>query len=406
MKPNLPLTLLLSLIVISCSGPKQKTTEEIIKIDVFKAFADQKNVKASEFIRDVEFIPLESTKDAWFRYAYCYVVGKKYVMVDDGDRAQVVLFDRQGKFIRTIGTKGEGPGELIEPRQATMDPGEEFIFFHDVSLGKLVRYSIEGQFINEISIKELTPARYITSMQFINDNEFALVCNRPYAPMDGFASLPVFDRNLKQVRNILPRANDENLVINVEPHAVLTAHPGRMTFWEPYLDTLYTITPEGLAIPTHVIGFSKGGPNHEFVTTNFNPNLYAENSIVTVMDAGHYFHIFGKRSNEWFTALYNQKTQEIFEVVQKSNCDSTGNAGRHGFENDLYGAGRIWLRDYSRATDRFTGLIDLETFSNYYDLECIRKKEVKFPELRDRFLEWTEDPEARYQKLVVLMRAK
>jgi hypothetical protein len=146
-----------------------------------------------------------------------------------------------------------------------------------------------------------------------------------------------------------------------------------------------------------VIGFSKGGPDHEFATTNMNPNLYAENSIVSVMDAGHYFHILGRKSNEWFTALYNQKTQEKFEVVQKSNCDTTGNAGQYGLENDLFGAGRIWLRNYSKTVDHFITLIDLE---------CIRGKEVKFPELRDRFLELAKDPEAKYQKLIVLMRAK
>lgn len=406
MKSNPAVTLLLCLFLTACSGPKQEQTNGLIKIDVLKAFDNHKNIKLSEFIRDVEFIPLESTKDSWFRYAYNYIVGEKYVMVGDGERAHMVLFDRQGKFIRTIGTKGEGPGELIEPRDATMDPGEEFVFVYDVEQGKLVRFSIEGVFINEIHIREITPARYITGIQFINENEFVLVNYRPYAPINGFASLPVFDKNLKHVKDILPRANDQNLVINVEPHAILTVSPERMTFWEPYQDTLYTIAPGGSVKPTHMIGFSKGGPDHQFVTTNINPNLYSENSIESIMDAGQYFHILGKNRNGWFTALYNQKTKEIFEVVQKSICDTSRYAGRYGFENDLYGAGRIWLRNYSKKLDRFFTLIDLEKFTDYYDLECIREKEVKFPELRDRFIELVKDPEARYQKLIVLMRAK
>jgi hypothetical protein len=406
MKSNPVFTLLLCLLVIACSGPKQEQSSGIIKIDVLKAFDSQKNIKASEFIRDVEFIPLESTKDSWFRGSENYSVGEKYEMIGDVERARVLLFDRQGKFIRAIGTKGRGPHELIEVRDAVMDPKEEFVFVYDDEMCKLVRYSIEGVFLNEISIKKMTPARYIKGIKFINENEFVLANYRPYAPTDGFASLPVFDRNLNHVKDILPRANDENLRINVEPHAFLTVNPDRVIFWEPHLDTLYTISPGGSAKPTHIIGFSKGGPDHEFVTTNFNPNLYAENSIVSIVEAGQYFHIFGMKSNEWFTALYNQKTKEIFEVVQKSRCDTSRYSGPYGFENDLFGAGRIWLRNYSKTVDRFFSLIDLETFSNYYDLECIRKKEVKFPELRDRFLEMAKDPEARYQKLIVLMRAK
>jgi hypothetical protein len=224
--------------------------------------------------------------------------------------------------------------------------------------------------------------------------------------MDGFASLPVFDKNLKHVRDILPRANDENLKINVEPHAVLTENPERILFWEPYLDTLYTITPGGSAIPTHVIGFSKGGPDHEFVTTNINPNLYSENTIVSIVDAGRCFHILGENRKGWFTAIYNQKTKEIFQLVQQSTCDTSRYAGRYGFENDLFGAGRIYLRNYQKKIDRFISVFDLETFADRNDLACIREKEVKFPELRDRFIELAKEPEARYQKLIVLMRAK
>ncbi|MFA6126173.1 MAG: 6-bladed beta-propeller [Bacteroidales bacterium] len=405
MKTNSALTLLLCILLMACSGPKQQPSAAIIKIDVLKAFDNQKNVKLSEFIRDVEFIPLESTKDCWFRYSENYIVGKKYVMVGDSERAHIVLFDRKGKFVRTIGTKVKGPGELIEPRNAVMDPDEEFVMVYDSGKSKLSRFSITGKFMNEIDIKGLIPTMYITNIQFINDKEFVLVNHRPYAPMEEFASLPVFDRNLNHVRDILPRANDENLRINVQPHAVFTINPERMTFWEPHLDTLYTITPEGSAIPTHVIGFSKGGPDDEFVSTNVNPNLYSDNSIVSIMDAGQYFHIMGRKDNSWFTALYNKKTNEIFEVVQKPTCDTTKNASRIGFENDLFGSGRGWLRIYSKQIDRFITLIDLETSPSEATLECIRKKEVKFPELRNRYLELLKDPEVRYQKLIVLMES-
>ena len=406
MKSIPALTLLLCLLMMACSGPKQEQPNEIINIDVLKAFNTQKNVKLSEFIRDVEFIPLESTKDAWFRGSENYLVGEKYVMILAHERAQVLLFDRNGKFIRAIGFKGRGPHELIEPRVATMDPAEEFVFIHDVGQSKLVKFSVDGTFINEANISKTTPARYITGMQFINENEFVVANFRPWSPMEGFASLPVFDKNLNHVRDILPRANDENLLFKVAPNDVLTVQPERTTFWEPYLDTLYTITPAGAAIPTHVIGFSKGGPDHEFVTTNINPNLYSKYSIVSIMDDGHYFHILGMKDNDWFRALYNQKTKEIFEVVQKSTCDTTKYASRYGFENDLFGAGRMWLTYYSKKIDRFYMVFDIETFADRNDLACIRENVVKFPALRDRFLEWAKDPEAKYQKLIVLMRAK
>jgi len=258
-KSNSIFNLLLIFFLISCSGDKPEPSVGIIKIDVLEAFNTQKSLKLSDFIKEVELIPLESSKDAYFRYPYSHTIGEKYIMVADAERAQMVLFDRKGKFIRAIGKKGKGPGEFIEPRQAAMDPNEEFIFIADGGASKLVKYSIEGEYMKEISIKEFSNARYINSIEFININQFGMINRRPWAPMEGFASLTVFDKNLNLVKNILPRLNDVNLCINFHPHALFTINPERMTFWEPYLDTLYTITPEGEAIPTHVVGFSKGG---------------------------------------------------------------------------------------------------------------------------------------------------
>lgn len=398
--------LIMTLLFVGCSNQKQDASADLIHIDVFKAFETQKDVKVSEFIEKVEFIPLESTMESWFGSGTDFSVGEKYILALDYKRRRTVLFDLQGNFIRTIGKQGKGPGELMEVREITMGPKEEFVFIYDVAQRKLVKYDVNGDFIKEVYVSELTPSRYIKRLIFINGEEFILANYRPYQPMDGFVSLPVFDLDLNHVRDILPRANDNNLRINVEPHAFVLQNPDRITFWEPFLDTLYTISSEGEAIPTHVIGFSQGGPDRHFIETNINPNLYSEHAIVSVLDAGGYLHIFGMKNNNWFTALYNQKTEGIYQVSADPECNITDYARNYGYENDLFGASRMMLRQYSKKADRFVSMINLETFSDYYDLDCIRKKQVKFPELRDRFLELVQDPEARYQKLIVLMKGK
>ena len=396
----------LLLFMVACSGEKEKASEGLIHIDVLEAFDDQRSMKLSDFVKEVEFIPLESTKESYFRLAYDYTVGKKYIMVADGERAQLVLFDRKGRFIRTIGKAGKGPGEFNQPRKAVMDPKEEFIYIADPHANKLVKYSIEGEFIKEISTIDISPARYISGIVFINETEFVLVNRRPYSPMVGFASLPVFDEDLNLVEDLLPRANDENLIINVHPHSILTVNPDRMTFWEPFLDTLYTITTTGKAIPTHVIGFSKGGPTREFISTNINPNTSSENSITSITDDGQYFHIRGKKKRERFTVLYNQKTREIFEVSGASPCDTSGAFSFACLENDIYGVGTLPIGRYSKSIDRFVTWATMEWVAEYYDLDCIRNKKVKYPQLRDRFLEIAEDPKAEYQKIIVLMKLK
>jgi hypothetical protein len=53
MKSTPAVILLLCLLLMASSGSKQERPNEIIKIDVLKAFDNQKNVKLSEFIRAI-----------------------------------------------------------------------------------------------------------------------------------------------------------------------------------------------------------------------------------------------------------------------------------------------------------------------------------------------------------------
>lgn len=406
MKAITSLALLISLFLLSCSGEKKDSAADVITVDVLKAFNTQKPAKLSDFIEDIEFIPLESTPDSYFRIAYGYSIGKKYIVIADGERSHLVLFDRTGKFIRTIGTHGTGPGEMIEPYKTTLDPKEEFVFVTDVGTLQLSKYSIEGEFVNSVSTKEIVPTRYTNGIRFINAKEFVLVNWRPYSSTEGFASLPVFDTELNHTRDILPRANDENLVINVKPHALFSVNPERMTFWEPFSDTLYTIKPSGETVPTHVIGFSSGGPDHQFVTTNFYPNLSTENFINTILDDGQNLHITGKKKNDWFLAIYNHQSQEIIRVAPTPSCDPSGVLSFGGLDNDLWGAGTVSLTAYEKNLDRYITWGRLDLSSQYLDFDCIRRKTVKFPELRDRFIKFANDPEGSVQDIIILMKMK
>ncbi len=406
------LPLLLVFILISCSGEKKNDPDSpdgLIHIDVLEAFKNEKNLKLSDFVKDVEFVQFEASKDAYFMNARSCTVGKKYIMIADDGEDRVILFDRQGKFIRHIGRKGKGPGEYNHPWQSAMDPSEEYIFIADGIVNKLIKYTVEGELVKEISTKDIALGRFIDEIRFINEEQFVLILRRPIRQVDGFASLPLYDKELNLLNKILPRANDENLSLHTNPHAVFGLSENRMTFWEPFLDTLYTITPEGDAIPTHVVGFSKGGPSREYATTptyNRDRNLEPENTIFSISEFGDYMHIGGRNKDGWFTVLYHQKTREMFQLPYHATCDTSGTFKSRTLENDLFGINPVTIREYSKKTDRVIAWSRPGWIASSYDLECIRAKKVKFPKLRDRFLEIAEDPEASSQMLLVLMKLK
>jgi len=396
------------LLFSACSTPKEESPDGLIHIDVLEAFKEQKSMKLSEFVKEVEFIQFEASKDSYFLNPKSFTVGKKYIMISDGSN-RVIIFDRNGKFIRHIGRKGKGPGEYNRPQHVAMDPDEEIIVIADGMAQKLIKYSISGDFIKEIRTKDLLQSRIMDDIHFINDNNFIVLMRRPIEEVDGYASMLMFNEDLEIVKKILPRAKDENLVLYTQPNGIIGVGDKDLTFWEPYLDTLYTISKDGDAVPSHVIGFSKGGPSREYAKTPMyrrGSDLEPEYSLYNLTKMGGFFHINGRSNNGWFTALYNIKSGDSFQLSSVGVCDTTGRFGMAGFENDLFGINPITLYGNSPIVDRLTSWTRPDWIATSYDLDCIKKKKVKFPKLRDQYLEIAEKAETSGQMMLILMKLK
>jgi hypothetical protein len=82
------------------------------------------------------------------------VDGEERIYALDHRRAQIKVFDKNGEYIRTIGTKGQGPGELNYPVGLFCSPSKE-IMVEDIRNRCLTYYSLEGRYIKSISTAKL-----------------------------------------------------------------------------------------------------------------------------------------------------------------------------------------------------------------------------------------------------------
>jgi len=78
--------------------------------------------------------------------------GEVYAL--DRKEAEVSVFTSQGVLVRTIGKKGQGPGELQGPREIRITPQQE-IMITDGSARQLVFFTIQGQFLRNVSTARL-----------------------------------------------------------------------------------------------------------------------------------------------------------------------------------------------------------------------------------------------------------
>lgn len=79
--------------------------------------------------------------------------GNIYVL--DTKAAHIKVFDENGTFVKTIGKKGEGPGEAERPRFLQITLQEE-IMVCDASSGRILFFDMSGKFLRKISIAKFT----------------------------------------------------------------------------------------------------------------------------------------------------------------------------------------------------------------------------------------------------------
>jgi hypothetical protein len=81
------------------------------------------------------------------------IAGNLYLM--DGDASRIVVFDPGGEHLRSMGRKGEGPGELQFPIGLSVTPGGAATVF-DVGKGGLVPFGPEGSALPQVPFPHYT----------------------------------------------------------------------------------------------------------------------------------------------------------------------------------------------------------------------------------------------------------
>lgn len=126
-----------------------------VTIPFAEGVADEKEVKLSTIASDVKYIPLETTEDNlldWEAASPMIDLVGKYLFVCDGHH--IYQFTPEGKYIRKIGKKGQGPGEFRKHILAVVyDEAKEHIIATDFLGRKAIVFSFEGKYLYDFEIK-------------------------------------------------------------------------------------------------------------------------------------------------------------------------------------------------------------------------------------------------------------
>ena len=154
MKRKQLLYLLTSSLLAACQ-PKADVGTEIPVANLRELISNPSMLSLNEEIKQVEYIPLRTTEDdqSLIDGVAGFAVTSKHIYVYPVKEQRIVLFSRQGEFIRTLITFGQGPGEfndMLSDIQANEERNRLYLF----GFSGIWEYTLEGEYLQKYEYKQ------------------------------------------------------------------------------------------------------------------------------------------------------------------------------------------------------------------------------------------------------------
>ena len=193
-------------LLIACSSPKSDPSNCPVA-DIRAGLENPKSLKLSDEIESVDYVPLEVTSDdaSLIDGVANYAVTDKYIYVLPVKEQRIVLFDRQGHFIKTLIPFGQGPGEF-SGFVASMQADEKNDRLYLFSTDRVEVYTLDGE-----PVQHFTHDYQIIFQYKLGQGHLAAV-SMPYVPFqNGSFGIGLFTEKgdtvtMKKKEVILPQA--------------------------------------------------------------------------------------------------------------------------------------------------------------------------------------------------------
>ena len=141
--------------LLAACQPKSETSVEMPTTNLRELISSTSTLALNEEIEQVEYIPLRTTQDdqSLIDGVTSFAVTSKYIYVYPVKEQRIVLFSRQGEFIRTLITFGQGPGEfndMLSDIQVNEERNRLYLF----GISSIWEYTLEGEYLQKYEYKQ------------------------------------------------------------------------------------------------------------------------------------------------------------------------------------------------------------------------------------------------------------
>lgn len=318
--------------IVACGHNTKQTTEPniVLNIDFPK---EERHINLSELVDSISFIRLQTNDSCRIGSIDKLIVAENFFLIVDKSLASsILLFDTNGKFINSIGSRGRSQKEYISIEDVTIGDGKIFVL--DSKGNKIISYSIEGEYLEYFSF-DMTAFFF----KHIEGKRFAFSCeyskNYELVQNGMLPNFLIYDFETKQIVKSDMYFNSE--VSNA-------AYPVSLNNLSPYMyqifsNDIYKVSKDGLIPFFHMNYPSKYKKNMEEYNKMVSQNRITINEsekvmkakpfpkLITFFDCGNMFFSFIVNETKLYYNFYYHIENRLIQAVSSKGIP---------LEDDIY----------------------------------------------------------------------
>ncbi|MDL2266005.1 6-bladed beta-propeller [Parabacteroides sp. OttesenSCG-928-G21] len=166
-------TIIIGLLLISCGQEKQSELPEF-PVDINQNIS----LSLSEIAEEITSVELELTDESMINsdnFMRVIITENNIILAEIGGlftTRPVLVFNRDGKFVRSVGSNGQGPGEYSNILNVAFDEKNSRLFILSNNPDRIICYQSDGTFLKEARLN-------LNSFDYdilYNNNELFFVC--------------------------------------------------------------------------------------------------------------------------------------------------------------------------------------------------------------------------------------
>lgn len=196
-------------------------------------------VKATDIFKNIHYVPLETNDAALLAEPYCIVLRDNYIYILDIKMSgnEIHLYDSDGKYIRHIGQKGQGPNDYLGGLHIAVN-GKGMLSLPDRIRSEIINYTQEGEFVSRIRMDTISMIKDI----FLNDS---LLLVQNFYDRSGYKFHVVDVFNRKVIRAFHPIKNRVYMVGFPE---TMTRYKDKILISECQSNDVLEVTLDGVKV--------------------------------------------------------------------------------------------------------------------------------------------------------------